>query len=618
MRLWDLLKIVKKIATQSIFPHKWLRALACGAAISTIISAYFVVQIAHFSSNLVNTFKKDEFAKNLNNLFFASVASLVFRYVPSFAYTYVMQYIMRREFVTLTRKYLGLSYEQFHKKSPGELRYLIFLNAYAIPMVTQTLVFELLRLLGMCFFMGFESAKTTNPWDTLLFVIVPVAFIAAAGTYLRRRLKRQKRYLKEQEQMSSVLYDKLINYELTKTYNLEEQETEKFYESTDALGDAYKKLGVFDGNWMVLMNCMLAVILVLLILGAGKGNIVLQLLLMYLYMSAQLRTMVEQFIRLMDFAYQIKYIEMDCEIESQQTEEIRLNTGENILQSEESRLSTGENELRPEERRLSTGENELQPEESRLNYKQTNEFQLKEDSNKHTFVFKNVNLFYQEQLILESINETILLGEKIAVVGPNGCGKSTFIKSLMGFIRNTGVIEFDGRVMASKSTWKDARKKIAYVPQNLFVLNESIISNLRLGYKYATESEIYFQTMRFGIHEEILSFPKGYNTIAGPLGNKLSGGQKQKLSLVRAALRDGLIFIFDEATAAMDKNYEKFLIDAIWANFIDKTIIMIVHGKDYLHKFNRLFFVNNGRIECTGSYEDLMASSENFRQFVVV
>ncbi|KAI5169937.1 hypothetical protein PAEPH01_1115, partial [Pancytospora epiphaga] len=203
-------------------------------------------------------------------------------------------------------------------------------------------------------------------------------------------------------------------------------------------------------------------------------------------------------------------------------------------------------------------------------------------------------------------------GEKIGIVGPNGTGKSTFIKSLMGFTKYSGDIFFDNQNTRSLS-WKSVIKQISYIPQDDYTSDDTVMNNLRLGDKNATDEFIVSRARAFGAHETFVGLPDGYETETGPRGNRLSGGQLQKLSLVRAAVKDAPIFVLDEATAAMDKSYESELLGKLFDILKDRTIIMIVHGKDYLAQFDRLFFFNNGRLEQTGTYEDLLSSNSNFK-----
>ncbi len=554
----ELLNIVKNIALYSILGRKFLKTIAVIAAVSTIISTYFLVEVSKCASILVREFKQVKFEESVKRMLLMSGISLFFRYIPSFIYTYVMQLIMRREFVSLSYKYLKLSYVRFHSKTPGKMRYLIFLRAYAIPMVTQVLVFELSRLIGMTFFICVNAAKNTNLFSAAIFILIPLIYVCSTVFYVKKRLGKQKRYLEEQEITSSVLYDKLINYEIIKTYNLEMNTCNDFYMRMGELEKTYASLGIFDGHGTLLISFVMLVPFVTLMFFSNEGKTVLTLILLHTYLSAQLKMMVDQFIKLMDFAYQIKFTEI------RDDEPVR------------------HIEMPPFNR---------------------------------TIEIKNVTAFYNNDIVFKDVNAMIFKGERIAIVGPNGTGKSTFIKLLMGFTKYTGDILFDGRSTKEFSR-ESILKNISYIPQKDYVSDDTIMNNLRVGNYNATENFIKYQARIYGVHDEFEAFPDGYQTLTGPRGNKLSGGQLQKLAILRAAIKDAPIFILDEATSAIDKHSETFMIESLWNNLNGKTLLMIIHGRKHLEKFDRVFFFNNFTLEAIGSYKDLLASSENFKKFI--
>jgi len=229
--------------------------------------------------------------------------------------------------------------------------------------------------------------------------------------------------------------------------------------------------------------------------------------------------------------------------------------------------------------------------------------------------YRDVTLYHGSDPIVRNINLAIGKTEKIAIVGPNGCGKSTFVRSLLGFVKFSGDICFDGHPM-DYSTWHSIIRLISYVPQDDNTSDDTVLENLRLGNEEATRDQIIDVARRFGAHDAFQQLPRGYDTEAGPRGEWLSGGQRQRIALVRAAVKNGPIYVLDEATAAVDKEYEQEVVRRMFEELGGQTLIMIVHGLDYLRRFDRIVFIEGGRIEDVGSYGDLLGRSARFKAFI--
>jgi ABC-type multidrug transport system fused ATPase/permease subunit len=232
-----------------------------------------------------------------------------------------------------------------------------------------------------------------------------------------------------------------------------------------------------------------------------------------------------------------------------------------------------------------------------------------------TIEFKNVSLYYDGKPIVEGIDIVIRRGESIAIVGCNGSGKSTFIRSLLGFTKYTGDILIDGINIESISN-RSVLRLISYISQDDYTSDCTVLDNIRLGNARCTREDVESKAKLFGANEAFLQLENGYETMAGVGGSRLSAGQRQKISLVRAAVRDAPILILDEATAAIDKRHERRVLDTILNGLAKKTVLMIINDKSYLKSFDRVFFFSRGRLSCTGSYKDLMSTSQDFRQFV--
>lgn len=195
--------------------------------------------------------------------------------------------------------------------------------------------------------------------------------------------------------------------------------------------------------------------------------------------------------------------------------------------------------------------------------------------------------------ILENVFLSINKGDKIAIVGKSGIGKSTFIKLIMRFWDvNKGEIFIDNKLVNNIPT-KSLRKSQALVSQETFLFNESIEYNIKIGNIDATKEQIIESAKKAAIHEFIKSLPKGYETIVGELGGNLSSGEKQRIGLARAFLTDAPILILDEPTSNLDTLNEAQILQSIKENSFDKSIILISHRKSTSSICDKTFELKN-------------------------
>ena len=190
---------------------------------------------------------------------------------------------------------------------------------------------------------------------------------------------------------------------------------------------------------------------------------------------------------------------------------------------------------------------------------------------------ENLDLYYGKFKALKNINLDLPKNEITAFIGPSGCGKSTISKLLLGLYKvENGMIWIDGQPYL-KINNMEIRQKIAYVPQEPYLFNDSIKENIRIGKLNATDEEIENAAKIAHAHEFIMKFENGYETMVGERGNKLSGGERQRIAIARAIIKDAPIILLDEATSALDNESEQFVNESLKSLINKKTIIMIAH-----------------------------------------
>ena len=193
-------------------------------------------------------------------------------------------------------------------------------------------------------------------------------------------------------------------------------------------------------------------------------------------------------------------------------------------------------------------------------------------------IIDKIDFSYRKELkLLHNFSMNINKGECIAITGKSGCGKSTISKLLLGLYKvENGMIWIDGQPYL-KINNMEIRQKIAYVPQEPYLFNDSIKENIRIGKLNATDEEIENAAKIAHAHEFIMKFENGYETMVGERGNKLSGGERQRIAIARAIIKDAPIILLDEATSALDNESEQFVNESLKSLINKKTIIMIAH-----------------------------------------
>ena len=224
-------------------------------------------------------------------------------------------------------------------------------------------------------------------------------------------------------------------------------------------------------------------------------------------------------------------------------------------------------------------------------------------------VYEGVGFRYgPERVILKNIHLRAQPGQMMALVGPTGAGKSTLVNLLPAFYEPTeGRILMDG-VDLSTVTLESLRRQIAVVSQESFLFNGTIRENILYGKLHATEEELLAAARAANAHEFILRLPHGYDSHVGERGVKLSVGEKQRVSIARALLKDAPILILDEATASVDTATEKLIQEALERLMAGRTSFVIAHRLSTILKADQILVLRHGEIVERGTHEELLAA----------
>lgn len=227
----------------------------------------------------------------------------------------------------------------------------------------------------------------------------------------------------------------------------------------------------------------------------------------------------------------------------------------------------------------------------------------------HNIVFKDVSFSYDDRPILKDVSAEIKENTMTAIVGPSGSGKTTFCNLIARFWDvNSGEILIGGKNIKDYKI-ENLMNSISMVFQDVYLFEDTIENNIKFGKQNASHEEVVQAAKKARCHEFIEALPEGYNTLIGEGGASLSGGEKQRISIARAMLKDAGIIIFDEATANIDPENEDKLKEAIESLTKNKTVIMIAHRLKTIRNADQILVLKDGEIVERGSYEELIKNN---------
>ena len=232
------------------------------------------------------------------------------------------------------------------------------------------------------------------------------------------------------------------------------------------------------------------------------------------------------------------------------------------------------------------------------------------DKIKGNVTFKNVAFSYhsrKEIKVLKDVSFTANFGQKIAIVGPSGTGKSTIASLLLRFYTiDEGEILVDGKNIYDFDL-EHLRGNMSIVPQDVILFGRTIRENIAYGKPNATEEEIVTASKQANAYNFIESFPEKFETIVGERGIKLSGGQRQRIAIARALLKNPSILILDEATSSLDSKSEKLVQEALEILMEGRTSIIIAHRLSTIRSADQILVLDNGKITEQGTHQELIA-----------
>lgn len=230
--------------------------------------------------------------------------------------------------------------------------------------------------------------------------------------------------------------------------------------------------------------------------------------------------------------------------------------------------------------------------------------------------FNNLTFTYPDTGItaLKDVSFTVKPGETLAIIGNTGSGKSTILE-LIGRLYDVeeGMLKMDGTPIR-KLNLNDLRESIGYVPQDAFLFSDTLRNNIRFGKEDASEEEVIEAAKNAAVHQNIIGFNKGYETILGERGITLSGGQKQRVSIARAIIKDPQILLFDDCLSAVDTETEEEILQNLYKISKNKTTIIVSHRISSVKNANKIIVLENGEIIQKGTHNELVNSEGYYKE----
>lgn len=250
-----------------------------------------------------------------------------------------------------------------------------------------------------------------------------------------------------------------------------------------------------------------------------------------------------------------------------------------------------------------------------LNSRELSHKEMNREEKGNSIRLKDVDFSYKEgKKVLDKVSLEIDEGSVNALVGLSGSGKSTIAKLMAGFWDvDAGEIKIGG-VNIKNMPLEKITSLISYVSQDNFLFDMSIKDNIRVGKKDASDDEIIDICKKSGCHDFIVGLTNGYDTIVGEGGGHLSGGERQRISIARAMIKNAPIVILDEATSYMDPENERVIQEAISKLVKGKTLVIIAHRLKTITDVDKIFVINNGKVEACGKHKELLSTSMIYKE----
>lgn len=510
----------------------------------------------------------------LNYMVFAVLLLFLLKGIFGFFQSYFMsdigQRVVRDIKAKLYAKIQSLSLSYFTHKRGGELMSRITNDVKivenAVSYGSTDLIYQSLQIAifaVVIFFIYFKLALVA-------FVFLPLISlpIVKVGKALRKLSKRSQEKIAD---TNSLLYETIMGARIVKAFNMEEYEVNKF----NKVNSDYYKISMKSIKRTLLLNPsteFLGVIAGVLVFFWGGREVIAGRLSFGVFglFLGSLLSLIRPFKKLS----QVNALNQQAMAASERIHEV-LETKASVEEAREPKILEGF---------------------------------------KRNIKFSDIWFSYADNQILKEVNLDIEYGQMLAIVGPSGSGKSTLVDLIPRFYDpQKGSIAIDG-VNIREFSLKSLRDQIGIVNQETMLFNDTIRANIAYGRPGASLKEIEEAAKKAHAHDFILNCPQGYDTIIGDRGVKISGGERQRIAIARALLKNAPILILDEATSQLDSTSERIVQEALDQLVYGRTVFMIAHRLSTVRNANRIVVLDKGMIVEQGTHSQLLEKSGLYKR----
>ena len=537
-----------------------------------ITPASFTDKVNQFLFSYIDTSNKMELLKFLSySLIISFFFKNLFFYINNISLSYAQNGIIADIRNTIFEKYQNLSLKFFKKRKSSELTSIIIHDVGILKNTFHQTVQNLFNQpLNVLFF--FITLLLINFYLTLIcFIIIPISgyITVKLSSSIRRKAMRSS---KQTATLMNIVIENISNIKIVKAFTNQTNQIRKFYEQNNNLFNKEFKLESLKFLNTPILDMIGALIgAVLLLVG---GSLVL--------VDGNLSS--DGFIKFFTFLFAMfqpakKIANVNAEI----------NRGISSAERVFNILDNNETEIYDD-----------------LSKNKINKLDKLE--------FKGVSFAYEDNNVLSDINIDIKKGDFIALVGESGSGKTTFSDLILNFHELKNGVILINDIDIKNININSLRDKIGLVPQDNILFNDTVYNNIKLGNPNADENMIYESAKKANAYEFIDKMPDQFQTHIGEKGVKISGGQKQRLAIARAIIKNPDILILDEATSALDSKSENKIQSAIDSLSNETTLIVIAHRLSTIKKATQILFFDNGSIIEKGTHEELMNMNKKYKK----
>lgn len=519
---FSLLELIRKIASSDLRVH------------STSIAAYFTFSIRY----------------------------LVFKCIYNLLFSYFSEKVCKNLIKQRLKIIMHTDYTEIVKRSSERLVCSIENTVASHRAFFEMLFLKIPEALLFILYLSHKILKNSPMLFPILLIYIPLYFLIDRAKN-KTVIAHNEAYNNEKENNASILFDKIQNFQLIKSFGIEKLQCKEFYENLKCQRKRFleMKLSYHQKFFTIELISELPFILTVLLSYSGFRSEMLNVSICFSIFSS-----------LSSLLKDISSAALNFE------------------------LLTTRFKKNPEVSKVSRN--------------------IESTGFEKSITFENVSLSHEKEEVLRSMSIEIKKNEKIAIVGRNGTGKSSLIRALMKFSYYNGTISIDKQSIRN-ITNEALFDLVSYVPQDDCIMSKTILANIKMGNTDLSRALVIQKARELNLHEDIMKLKNGYETILGPNGTKLSAGEKKKISLLRALAKDSPILLLDEATSSVDKEYEQFLVKNVLKSLQNTTIIMIIHQKDLLVHFDKVMFLENQQVEGFDHFDNLLIENKGFRNFIV-